>query len=253
MSTIRQRTWIWGHPKESLANKFGLPAGNDATPVEGMKYLGARNVFYVPQGRGPFLIDEESAIMQKECDNFGWCIYKQADADKIIELHKKYPSYKRCIYDDFFSDENITNYKTVTIDELLKLKKRLNDEGMELWMVHYERFLHCDLTEWLQCFDGISFWFWYQPTEEEYHKTIKKFIELTPNVKRLIGCYLYDFGREKACDPDLVEIELNNDVELMKKGLFEGIILHTNAVSGLGYEGYERGAKWMKENGDKEI
>ena len=253
MATISERTWIWGHPKDSLANKYGLPAGNDATPVEGMKYLGAKNVFWVPQGSGRYDVIEESALMQKECKNFGWCVYRQADIQKIKDLHEKFPSYKICIYDDFFSDENRSNYQTISIEELLNLKKELNAIGMELWMVHYERFMQFDLTDWLPCFDGISFWFWYQSDEEAYIKTVEEFIARTPNKKRLLGCYLYDFGREKTCNPDIVEKELNLNTELMKQGLIEGIILHTNAVSGFGYEGYERAAKWMKENGNKEI
>ena len=110
-----------------------------------------------------------------------------------------------------------------------------------------------DISAYLPCFDGFSFWFWHQPTEEEYHKTLKIFFDKTPDKKRLVGCYLYDFGREKPCNPDLLVKELENDTILMKKGLIEGVILHTNAVSGFGFEGYERAAEWMKENGDTEI
>ena len=253
MATFRQKTWIWGHPKNSLSGKFGLKDGNDATPVEGMKYLGARNVFWVLQGNDPFDENHELELMQQSCDSFGWCIYKNANADKIISQSKRFPSYKRCVYDDFFDDENINNYKTISKEELLSLKSKLNAAGMELWVVIYERNIHMDIAEFLPCFDGFSFWFWRQPTPEEYHKTLKIFFDKTPDKKRLLGCYLYDFGREKPCDPQLLKKELENDAILMKNGDIEGIILHTNAVSGFGFEGYDLAAKWMEENGDVDI
>lgn len=252
---LRDRVWIWGHPENSLKGSFGIDKDGDVTPVNGMEYLGAKNVFYVPMGRlTTSEKDVKSAELQDKYISFGWSKEPWDTFDEIIERKKRFPSFKIVIYDDFFRSENEgNNALSVSKEELLANKKKLNDNGLEMWVVFYERDKDVDISDYLECFDGFSFWFWNQPTEEQYLEAVKMFIEKTPNKKRLIGCYLYDFGRECACDPDRVEIELDHDRDLLGKGLIDGFILHTNAVGGMGLEGYERCARWMKNNGDKEI
>ena len=41
--------------------------------------------------------------------------------------------------------------------------------------------------------------------------------------------------------------------ELIRNGVIEGFILHTNAVADLGYEGYDRAVAWMKAHADDEV
>lgn len=250
---LREKVWIWGHPENSLKGLYGLTKESDVTPVDGMKYLGAKNVFYVPIWR-PCDRDIKSVELQENCLSFGWSKEPIDNIDDVIQRKKRFSSFKILIYDDFFrSDNEGNNAFSISKEELLANKKKLNDNGLELWVVFYERDKDIDISEYLDCFDGISFWFWNQPTEEQYQNTIKIFIEKTPNKKRLVGCYLYDFGREKACDPDRVEQELENDKKLVQEGLIDGFILHTNAVGKMDFEGYERCAKWMELNGDIEL
>ena len=84
-------------------------------------------------------------------------------------------------------------------------------------------------------------------------KNMQKFIEKTPDKRRMLGVYLYDFGRSAPADPDLVERELFRARELLRDGTIEGFILHTNAVADLGYAAYDRAVRWMAEHGEEEI
>lgn len=252
---LRDKVWIWGHPENSLKGNFGIDKDSSVSPVNGMEYLGAKNIFYVPMGRlKTSEKDEKSVEMQEKCLAFGWSKEPWDTIDEILERKKRFPSFKILVYDDFFRSENEGNNATsICKEELLKNKKKLNGIGLEMWVVFYERDMNVDISAYLDCFDGFSFWFWNQPTEEQYQETVKMFIKKTPNKKRFIGCYLYDFGRERACDPNRLESELENDYDLLCKGLIDGFILHTNAVGEMGLDGYERAAKWMKIKGDKEI
>lgn len=253
MGQLREKVWIWGHPENSLKGHYGLVKDSNVTPIDGMKYLGARNIFYVPMSR-PCNKDEKSIGLQENCISFGWSKEIIDDIDDIIERKKKFASFNILIYDDFFQTDNEGNNAfCINKEKLLANKKKLNDNGLEMWVVFYERDKDIDISEYLDCFDGISFWFWNQPSEEQYQETIKMFIAKTPNKKRLVGCYLYDFGREKECDADRVEAELENNKKLLQEGLIEGFILHTNVVGDMGFEAYERCAKWMQKNGDIEI
>lgn len=250
---LRDKIWIWGHPTNSLKGAFGLTKESDVSPIDGMRHMGVKKICYVTMGRACDK-DEISSEMQENCVEFGWSKDPSDNIDDIIARKKKNPSYKILIYDDFFSEANVGNNAfSINKAELLENKKKLNENGIEMWMVYYESNLNVDISDYLDLFDGISFWFWNQPTEEEYLTTMEKFIEKTPNKKRLLGCYLYDFGRETACNADRVEAELEHGKEFVKNGILEGLILHTNAVGNMGFEAYERCAEWMKKNGDFEL
>ena len=252
---LKDKVWIWGHPENSLKGNFGIVKDSDVSPVKGMEYLGARNIFYVPMGRlKAEEKDVKSAEMQEKCLAFGWSKEPWDTIDEIVERKKRFPSFKILIYDDFFRIENEgNNALSIGKEELIANRKKLNGIGVEVWVVLYERDKDADISEYMDCFDGVSFWFWNQPTEKQYAENVRIFIEKTPDKKRFIGCYLYDFGRERACDPHGVETELENDRKLLAKGLIDGVILHTNAVGNMGLEGYEICAKWMEKNGEKKV
>lgn len=251
---LNEKLWIWGHPANSLINHFGIKQESHVTPVEGMKELGAKNVFYVPMGR-PTVREDESALMQKECNSFGWSLENNAgQVDQLLEMKKNNSRLRIGVFDDFFNDDNPgNNMEAHKIEDLLATKKRLNDAGMEMWAVYYERFIEYDISPYLDCFDGFSFWFWRQPTNEDFETILKRFYEKTPGKKRMIGCYLYDFGREGACGADSVLYQLRRDTEMIREGLCEGIILHTNAVSHMGLEAYDAAIQWVKEHGAEEV
>ncbi len=250
---IRDHLWIWGHPENSLHHLFGLEHESHVTPIDGIHELGARNLFYIPMGRK---VDRNalSAEMQKECNRFGWSIENPEMLAELLPLKADNPSLGILIFDDFFrTEENENSIDHYSIESLVDFRKKINAAGMELWAVFYERDIEFDLTPFLTCFDGMTFWFWSQPTIEQYESTIVRFIEKTPGLKRMVGCYLYDFGREKSADPKLVERELNRDMDFIRDGKIDGVILHTNAVGGYGEPGYDAAIKWVAENGDKEI
>ena len=253
MDTIQDRLWIWGHPENSLLGCFGIDKESHVTPVNGMKELGAKNLFYVPMNKETDR-DAMSYEMQRECLSFGWSIENREQAQALPELKKKYPNLSCGVFDDFFCPENAVNNMTAyTTDELRRIKTMLNDAGMELWAVYYERQIDLDLTPYLDCFDGFTFWFWRQPTEEEHERVIDRFISKTPGKRRRIGCYLYDFGRETPCKPENIPKELDRDAALMRRGLCEGIILHTNAVGGMGLAAYDEAIKWVQKHGNEPV
>ena len=89
--------------------------------------------------------------------------------------------------------------------------------------------------------------------EEQRMKRVKEFLERHKNQKRMVGCYLYDFGNKKEASPQIVLYQLNRAKEMLKSGQVEGIVLHTNGVADMGFEAVEVAKKWMEENGDEII
>ena len=82
MDTIQDRLWIWGHPENSLLGCFGIDKESHVTPVNGMKELGAKNLFYVPMNKETDR-DAMSYEMQRECLSFGWSIENREQAQDL--------------------------------------------------------------------------------------------------------------------------------------------------------------------------
>lgn len=254
MPKLKSKAWIWGHPANSLEGCAGIPAGNRTGPVQGMRQLNAENVFWIHFGRGAENRAESAVEMEAACQRFGYRLTPQRNVETVLAERASLPHMTVAAYDDFFCEEWAANNWTVhPAPAVREERRRLNAVGMELWCVHYERHIERDIAEYLDAFDGFTFWFWSQRSPEEYEKMLKTFLEKTPGKRRMLGVYLYDFGRECPADPDLVERELERARELLSAGTIEGFILHTNAVADLGYEGYDRAVRWMREHGDDEI
>ena len=90
MDKLRNKVWIWGHPPHSLVAEFGLD-GN-VTPVDGMDYFGAKNVFYVPMHNK---VDRDACSKECErCSILGWSIEHAEQVDDVKLLAQKYSNIK---------------------------------------------------------------------------------------------------------------------------------------------------------------
>jgi len=250
MEKLRNKVWIWGHPPHSLVAEFNLD-GN-VTPVDGMDYFGAKNVFYVPMHN---VVDRDACSKECErCAKLGWSIEHAGQIDEVIELTKKYENITIGVFDDFFNKGTKGSYEHYTADKLIELKNKLHNapNPLQMWLVYYT--MNKDekvLKEFLPIFDGIILWFWHAANNDEFELRVQEFLERHKDQRRMVGCYLYDFGNNKEADPDTVIYQLNRAKELLKNGLIEGIVLHTNGVADMGFKAVEVAKKWMEENGDE--
>jgi hypothetical protein len=257
---LRDRLWIWGHPAESCRDINGLGKKPHVGPMEGMRYLGAKNMFFVPF-RFPMDIEKESAGA-KDALRIGWSVENlnrpgSPSLDMILEATPKYKNIDRVIYDDFFCPDKDSyhkcNWEQFSVEDIKAHREKIHQAGLEMWVVYYEHQLELDTAEYLELFDGISCWFWFEPSKEEYQRMSKIFLEKTRGKKRLFGCYLYNFGQSREASPDLVDYQLDCNTRLIRQGELEGIVLHTNAVGGLGFAAYEEAKKWVETHGDEEV
>lgn len=252
MKDLKDRLWIWGHPENSLKGYFGITKDSDVSPVEGAAYLGAGNIFYVPMGRPT---DRDAATLKMQSvSQVGWSMEREENVLELIELKKKYPNITKAVFDDFFNPENIhTNFTNYSVKKMLEMKEKLHEAGIEMWVVLYTRLLENDIRTYLKLFDGVSYWYWHEASEEEFNQKIEWLFENTPGQKKMVGCYLYDFGNEREMNPETVRSQLDKNLQFIQEGRIEGIILHTNAVGGMGFAGYEEARKWVEENSAETI
>lgn len=257
---LRDRFWVWGHPTNCLQGHYGITERSCMSPMEGAIYLGARNVFYVPIGR-PSPMEQCNRTLVS-CDQVGWSIEMAAahpeNIDRVVEQAAKFPNITCGIFDDFFNTENeANNYLRYTPEVLDSMRRKMHEGGvrpLDMWMVLYTFQLPMpEVRPFVEAFDGVTLWFWTEDDVANFDARVQSFFDVTPDKRRMIGLYLYDFGNERPADADTVIYQLNRHRELLRAGKTEGVILHTNIIADLGHPAVEAARAWMQEHGDEEI
>lgn len=268
---LKDHFWIWGHPTNamySFLNNGDVKRGvSTISPVDGLSYIGATNLFYNDYiKKFDVMLECERA---KNVPKVGWVIERRdipgneqtTDLQRIVDLGKQYKNICIGIFDDFFSPANSTNnYVHYSPETLRTYRETLHKAGMELWVVLYTEnidFYGMDtLRPYLDEFDGVTLWFWDEKdVAAGYDKYIDLFLKETPGKKRMLGCYIYNFARGLAADPTLVIEQLEKGSALIKNGNIEGLIIHTNSAFCLQvpFEAVEECRKWIDLHGDEEI
>lgn len=281
---VRDGLWIWGHPATCFDNywKHKPRVGEPMETAVGMRDLGARNNFYVPFSN-PMNIEEDAKDMD--------CVIKsgisiedwgEAGVDRLeksLSIAKLFPkTTDRLIFDDFFCPgSHCGGWDEYSVADIRAMRERLNKLGYKMWVVLYQwqlemsaelrnelisqgakylesnKFSDARIKEYLDEFDGVSFWFWNEPSVESYLAFTSKFLSLTRGKERLIGCYLWNFGMSIDATPRMVRYQMDSNLALMRAGEIEGVILHNNALGAYDMPGYAEAKAWVAEYGDLEI
>jgi len=259
--TLRDRFWLWGHPAGRFCHEFGHDKESRMTPMEGCLYLGVRNTFMVPCG---WAVDRrqynKSFITLREV---GWECYSAGKDPQVVEPliaeAKDFKNIGRVVYDDF---QRGGQYKEIPLENLHKVHARLHEDKehpLDMWMVLYTREFGLDPAQdedfkrYIEPFDGVIMWTWEEKDVPLIPEKFEIFKQLTPNNRRMFGCYLYNFGENKQATAEAVIWQLNWYREKIIAGEAEGVVLHTNNMADLDYEAYEAAAEWMRQHGDEDI
>ena len=108
-----------------------------------------------------------------------------------------------------------------------------------------------DFRRYIEPFDGIIMWTWKESDVPLINDKFEIFKELTPNNRRMLGCYLYNFGEDRQATSGAVKWQLDRYREMIMAGEAEGVVLHTNTMADLDYEAYVTAVEWMEKHGDE--
>jgi hypothetical protein len=256
---LRERFWLWGHPEGRYNNEYGNTKNSRMTPMEGCLYLGVKNTFMVPVG-----IDVNRRQYNKSFKTLrqvGWEVYAAGENPEIIEPYiaeaADFPNIGCVVFDDF---QRGGGYKKIPIENLWRIRERLHTNEvrpLKMWMVLYtqefglDRKKDEDFKRYIEPFDGIIMWTWKESDVVLIDEKFEIFKELTPNNRRMLGCYLYNFGESKQATGKAVKWQLDRYRELILKEEAEGVVLHTNTMADLDYEAYDVAVEWMEKHGDE--
>lgn len=259
---MRDCFWIWGHPAGCHDQNWGIePLHSRMTPCEGAYYLGARNCIMVCYGDEPKPPFDQEAMALDSLREVIWSVigdYSSSNnaesfghLDEVLRIAQKFPNIKGAIFDDFFIEDRLAEY---TVDKVAEIHKRLSEAPsgkLDLWVVVYDYMQDIVTDDYLEHFDGITYWTWHGNDLEKFEENYSKMRAKCAGKRILLGCYLYDYGNKKQFTKEQMEFQLNRYAKAIRDGEVEGVILLSNTVADLGFEAVEFTKQWIAEHGDE--
>ena len=261
MAKLRDKCWIWGHPENCFLGHYNHHIECRMTPMEGALYMGARNMFMVPNANKTEVNVRQYNYSFTTLDHVGWLVNSHPEVYRpIIEEARDFPNIDCMVFDDFFRIKNTQD--PVTEEEMFAIHDELHSNSvrpMDMWMVLYTedfdepKHPDEDIDPYIGPFDGIILWTWKESDLVLFERKYAWFHAHTEGKKRLLGLYVYNFGEKKQADPDKVLWQLERYSELVKRGEVDGIVFHTNAMADCDYPAFRVVHDWMLEHGDDEV
>ncbi|MBO5836313.1 MAG: hypothetical protein J6Q92_00285 [Oscillospiraceae bacterium] len=252
------KLWNWLHLAGSHNQWYPTPC--KMTPEEFVEEYGIKNAFVVPFAGN---IQPPFAPFAERFKNFRelkWAVMGDTSSGlpehelgftlDILEVAKPGSNITGGIVDDFFAPERLIHYPPAV---LKKMKEKLNAAGLDFWCVLYSHELDRDLEEYMECFDGISFWVIKGHELANLEEHLPKVFKFAQGKRLMMGMYFWDYGNKKEIPLPIFEKQLSTYFELLKQKKAEGIIFCSNAIGDAGLETQALLKKYIAEQGDIDI
>ncbi|MBE6762131.1 MAG: hypothetical protein E7551_07560 [Ruminococcaceae bacterium] len=257
MAKLKEKLWNWGH-LEGSHNKI-VDFNCTMSPEEFAESYGIKNAFIVSYGGNitpPFsgLAERFSSLNQIKWSILGDASTplpeeKLGNTNDVIEVAKDFKNITGGVVDDFFSPERT---KRFTPEVLTEIKENLNKNGLDFWCVLYSHEFDLPLENYVDCFDGITFWIWKSEDIANMKDYFTRLKNLAKNIPVMLGVYLWDYGNGKAMDPKIFENQLAYYFELLKNKEIEGIVFCSNTIGDMPLETNKILKEYIKKYSDIE-
>ena len=262
---VKDRLWLWCHEAGSHNQSWGLPLPSRITPVEAASYLGIPNVIMVRYLGRPSLPFDQYALPFRSLKQLVWSVVgatgqsDQTERQHVLALAAREPKITGVILDDFFAGafENGENGEVaaLSLEQLRQLRSQLSlaEHRLDLWAVLYEYQLEKPLNEYLELLDKMSFWTWDAGKLKELQRNFEKVEAIAPKCRKVLGCYMWDYGKKKPMPLDLMQHQCRLGLEWLNAGRIDGMIFLASCICDLELEAVEWTRRWIAEIGDEPI
>lgn len=251
--------WNWGH----LEGSHNAICKKDCkmTPEEFGKEYGINRSYIVSYGGNIVPPFDKYKDRFQSLSEIKWSVIGDSSSplpterlgftDEIIKSKKSFPNLTGAIVDDFFNEDRV---KRFTPEILKEIKKKLNDAGLDFWCVLYENQLDMDLEKYMDCFDGVSFWFWGCFPLNVIDEKLEKFYKIVkPHNKTMLGVYVYDYAGEKEMDMDFFKKQLHLYYEYVISKKAQGMVVCSSTLGDADLETNKVLKAFIKEKGNTVI
>ncbi len=278
-TTVRDRLWLWGHPAGSHNGEYGLKGKSIINPVEAAYYMSIPNVLMVRYGKPDLTILSQYAIPFSALREVVWSIppgggpESNAERAAVLKLVGNTPNMTGIIMDDFFTVdfETLQGKKpgpvaNLSVEDLAEIQKQLKASGgdrrraghtderkLELWAVLYANQLFDGVIPHLKQCDRVAFWTWKAEDLAQLEANFEKTEKLAPAAKKVLGCYMWDYGTSKPMPVEAMEHQCEAGLRWLKQGRIEGMIFLASCITDLGIETVEWTRQWIQQVGNTKL
>ena len=261
MSTVRDVLWLWGHEAGSHGGEqWGIDAPSRITPTEACHYMGIPNcvmVVYANQPAPPF---EQHYLPMTTLDKVVWSIVgdagstrndSESDLEAVLDLAKRYPNLVGGMMDDIFHGGKPRWF----VEAIGEFRRRLHAAArpLDLWVVLYHKELDLPVHEYLDACDVVSLWSMKDEELARLVPTFWRFVELTPEKRRVMGVYMWNYGARKPMAIDVIRRQCELSLGWLKQGRLHGIIFLASCICDLELEAVEWVRNWIAQVGDEPL
>ena len=262
--TVKDRLWLWCHPERSHNGIYGVTRDSRITPVEACCYLGIKNAIMVRyHDHGPFPPFDQYALPLRALDRVVWSVVGasgQTDDQTrraVLDLARGMPNLTGVMMDDFFHDVAPDGSMTAALsrDQLSEMRAqlRLADRSLDLWVVVYAHMMAGAMRTHLDLCDVVTFWTWKSAQLRDLEANFGRFEQLAQKQRKVLGCYLYDYGNEQPMPLDLMKKQSECGLEMLKAGRIEGMIFLASCICDIGLETVEWLRGWIGDVGEQPV
>ena len=173
----------------------------------------------------------------------------------ICELARQYPNIRGAFMDDFFGKFRGLPDADDRAEALLREIRTGLDRAcrrLDLYVVWYTHEFEIN-PRLLSYIDGLTLWTWncaeLPHLEERFERIEKNF----PHQKKLFGIYLYDFPTGQPVPEELMALQCDLGLRLMREGRLDGMIFEANSVMGVGLPSELWLRRWLEKNKYTEV
>jgi hypothetical protein len=262
-STVQDKLWLWGHDAGAHNDSWGLPKPSRITPAEAAFYLGVPNLIMVRyRGRPPLPFDQY-AVPFRALKRVVWSVVgaggqtDEQERAQVLDLAARHPNITGVMLDDFFGSEQSSQGDDLAVlppEKLRELRGQMIVGGrrLDLWAVVYEHQLERPLAPYLELLDLVSFWTWDSEKLQGLESNLERLEKIAPRCGRVLGCYLWDYGKKKPLPLALVRHQCELGLRWLRQGRIEGMIFLASCLCDLELEAVEWTRNWIAQVEDKQ-
>lgn len=263
--SVRDHLWLWGHQAGSHNGTSGLTGNSRMTPAEAANYLDIPNLMMVCYGGQPQPPFEQYAKSMRPLKRLIWSVVgdasskrndEESDLEAVLSLAENYDNVVGGILDDFFFDEPINGeLGRYDLPALHRFREQLHaaPRPLDLWVVLYNQLLELPIEEHLAACDGMTFWTWTADQLENLEDNFARAEMMTGDKRKMLGCYLWDYGRERAMPIELMQHQCETGLRWLQEGRIEGIVFLASCICDLEIEAVEWTRDWIARVGELEL
>jgi hypothetical protein len=262
MSKASDKMWIWGHEAGSHDNSWGLKGRSRMTPAEGACYLGVPNLIMVRYNNKPAPPFDKYLMALSPLKRVVWSIVgaggrtENNEIASVCNLASRFPNICGVMMDDFFrKPDHELGLGVFSPDEIDAIRRQLAAGGrkLDLWVVLYDYQLDLPVTPYLRQCDVVTFWTWRAKDIDSLEQNMERFERLVPSARKLLGCYMWDYGTQKPVPLPLMEKQCRLGLEWLNAGRIDGMIFLASCICDLGLEAVEWTKNWIREQGGRTL